>query len=111
MSLTKIEWTDRTWNPVTGCSKVSTGCAHCYAETMANRLKAMGVGKYVNGFTSTIHEDALEEPIKWKQPHIVFVCSMADLFHEAVPFSFINKVMETIRQTDHYINKTFREID
>jgi len=102
MSLTKIEWTDRTWNPVTGCSKVSTGCAHCYAETMANRLKAMGVGKYANGFTPTIHEDALDEPIKWKQPHTVFVCSMADLFHEAVPFSFIDKVMDTIRQTEQH---------
>jgi len=102
MSLTKIEWTDRTWNPVTGCSKVSMGCAHCYAETMANRLKAMGVGKYANGFTPTIHEDALVEPIKWKQSHTVFVCSMADLFHEAVPFSFINKVMDTIRQTQQH---------
>jgi len=102
MRATKIEWTDRTWNPVTGCTKISTGCAHCYAETMAHRLKAMGLDKYANGFTPTMHEDILNEPFKWKQSHIVFVCSMADLFHDAVPFSFIDKVMDTIRQTGHH---------
>ena len=102
MRTTKIEWTDRTWNPVTGCTKLSTGCAHCYAETMANRLQAMGVEKYTKGFIPTLHEDTLGEPIKWKQPHTIFVCSMADLFHEAVPFSFIDKVMETVRQTEHH---------
>lgn len=102
MRTTKIEWTDRTWNPVTGCTKLSTGCAHCYAETMAHRLQAMGVNKYANGFIPTLHEDTLGEPLKWKQPHTIFVCSMADLFHEAVPFSFIDKVMSTIRQTKHH---------
>ena len=102
MKTTKIEWTDRTWNPVTGCTKLSAGCAHCYAESMANRLKAMGVAKYSRGFIPTVHEEALSEPLKWKQPHTVFVCSMADLFHEAVSFDFIDKVMSTIWQTQHH---------
>jgi len=102
MRTTKIEWTDRTWNPVTGCTKLSTGCAHCYAEIMAHRLKAMGVDKYENGFTPTLHEDVLEVPTKWKNSHTVFVCSMADLFHDDVPFDFIDKVMDTIRHTKHH---------
>ena len=102
MRTTKIGWTDRTWNPVTGCTKLSTGCAHCYAETMAHRLKAMGVDKYENGFTPTMHDVVLDEPLKWKKSHTIFVCSMADLFHDAIPFSFINKVMDTIRQTKHH---------
>lgn len=102
MRTTKIEWTDRTWNPITGCTKLSAGCAHCYAETMAHRLKAMGVAKYANGFTPTMHEDALVEPLKWKHPHTIFVCSMADLFHESVSFEFIDRVLETIRQTKHH---------
>jgi protein gp37 len=102
MKISKIEWTDRTWNPVTGCTKISTGCAHCYAENMARRLQAMGVDKYVNGFTPTLHENTLNDPLKWKQPHTIFVCSMADLFHETVPFSFIDKVMNTIQQTKHH---------
>lgn len=102
MRNTKIEWTDRTWNPVTGCTKQSTGCAHCYAETMANRLRAMGVAKYANGFTPTMHEASLCEPIKWKKSHTIFVCSMADLFHDEVPFGFIDSVMNTIRQTPQH---------
>jgi len=102
MKTTKIEWTDKTWNPVTGCTKLSTGCAHCYAEIMANRLHAMGVAKYANKFTPTLHDDVLDEPLKWKNSHTVFVCSMADLFHDAVPFDFIDKVMDTIRQTGHH---------
>ena len=102
MRTTKIEWTDRTWNPVTGCTKLSTGCANCYAEVMANRLCAMGVTKYTNKFIPTIHEDVLTEPLKWKKPHTVFVCSMADLFHDDVSFNFIDKVMETIRQTSYH---------
>ena len=96
MKTTKIEWTDRTWNPITGCTKISTGCVHCYAETMSKRLKAMGVEKYSNGFIPTMHETSLDEPLKWKKPHTVFVCSMADLFHESVPFDFIDRVMDTI---------------
>ena len=102
MRTTKIEWTDKTWNPVTGCTKLSTGCAHCYAETMAHRLQAMGVKKYANGFCLALHEEALGEPFKWKQPHTIFVCSMADLFHEDVPFSFVDKVIETIKRTPHH---------
>lgn len=102
MRTTKIEWTDKTWNPITGCTKISTGCAHCYAETMARRLQAMAVAKYANGFIPTLHEDTLREPLKWKQAHTIFVCSMADLFHESVPFSFVDRVIDTIRQTAHH---------
>ncbi|MCL2420596.1 MAG: phage Gp37/Gp68 family protein [Defluviitaleaceae bacterium] len=102
MSTTKIEWTDKTWNPVTGCTKLSIGCANCYAEIMANRLCAMGVGKYANKFTPTLHEDVLNEPLKWKKSHTVFVCSMADLFHDTVPFSFIDKVINTIKRSPNH---------
>ena len=102
MRTTKIEWTDKTWNPVTGCSKLSSGCINCYAEIMANRLNAMGVEKYSNGFTPTMHYEVLDEPLKWKKPHTIFVCSMADLFHDDVPFNFIDKVMSTIRLTGHH---------
>lgn len=91
-----IEWTEMTWNPVTGCSKVSAGCKLCYAETMAKRLKAMGVYRYRNGFKVTLQPDLLDTPLKWKQPRIVFVNSMSDLFHEAVPFQFIKKVFATM---------------
>lgn len=96
MSLTKIQWTERTWNPVTGCSKVSEGCRHCYAETMAKRLQGMGQQRYANAFSLTIHPDALDEPKQVKKPSMFFVCSMADLFHKDVPFDFVDKVMETI---------------
>ena len=77
MKTTKIEWTDKTWNPITGCTKKSAGSAHCYAEVMARRLKAMGLDKYRNGFELTLHEDDLEEPLQWKKPHNIFVCSMS----------------------------------
>ena len=97
MRTTKIEWTDRTWNPITGCSKYSAGCNHCYAEVMAYRLKSMGVTKYENAFSVTLHEDCLSEPNSWKKSHNIFVCSMSDLFHEKVPFDFIDKVMFTIK--------------
>jgi protein gp37 len=102
MKTTKIEWTDKTWNPVTGCTKTSLGCINCYAETMAHRLCAMGVAKYRNGFLPTIHENTLNEPIMWKKPHTVFVCSMADLFHDSVPFDFVDKVLGVIRQANHH---------
>lgn len=92
MSKTKIEWTDKTWNPVTGCTKISEGCKNCYAETMANRLQKMDSPKYKNGFKVTCHPDTLGEPLKWKKGVKIFVCSMADLFHEDVPFEFIDKV-------------------
>lgn len=99
MSTTKIEWTDATWNPVTGCTKTSAGCQHCYAETMSRRLKAMGTTKYTNGFQVTLHEEALAEPKNWRKPRTVFVCSMSDLFHKDVPFAFVDKVMEVIKET------------
>ena len=102
MSTTKIEWTDATWNPVTGCTKTSEGCAHCYAEVMARRLKSMGTEKYKNGFQVTLHEDALNEPKKWRKPRNIFVCSMSDLFHRDVPFDFVDKVMQVIKDTPQH---------
>lgn len=97
MKTTKIEWTDRTWNPVTGCTKYSAGCLHCYAETMARRLKGMHQPRYVNGFQVTCHPEALNEPLEWKHPSMAFVCSMGDLFHNDVPVGFINNVMGVIQ--------------
>jgi len=102
MRTTKIEWTDKTWNPITGCTKISAGCANCYAEVMSRRLQAMRQEKYTNGFTLTMHEDVLAEPKQWKKPHNIFVCSMSDLFHKDVPFLFIDKVMKTIADTPHH---------
>ncbi|KGN86976.1 phage Gp37/Gp68 family protein [Porphyromonas gulae] len=102
MKTTKIEWTDKTWNPITGCTKFSAGCQHCYAEVMARRLQAMGQKKYTNGFKLTLHEDNLREPLLWKKPHTIFVCSMSDLFHKDVPFEFIDKVMNIIKQTPQH---------
>lgn len=91
-SVSAIEWTDSTWNPVTGCSKISPGCKNCYAERMAKRLKAMGQLNYVNGFELAMHEEVLDQPLRWKKQQNIFVNSMSDLFHEKVPFSFIQKV-------------------
>lgn len=102
MANSKIEWTNKSWNPVTGCSKVSEGCRHCYAEVMARRLKAMGQTKYNNGFEVTTHEECLNEPLKWSKPQMIFVCSMGDLFHDKVSDSFIDKVMETIAATPQH---------
>lgn len=102
MSQSRIEWTDSTWNPVTGCTKASAGCQHCYAETMTRRLKAMGVAKYANGFKVTMHEESLSEPLKWRKPKNIFVCSMSDLFHKDVPFEFVDKVMNIIAQTPQH---------
>ena len=99
---TKIEWTDKTWNPITGCTKRSAGCAHCYAEVMARRLKAMGLEKYRNGFGLALHEEDLEEPLQWKKPHNIFVCSMSDIFHEEVPFEFVDRIMDTIRRSPQH---------
>lgn len=92
----KIEWTEATWNPVTGCTKLSSGCKNCYAELMTKRLKAMGQSKYANGFQVTIHENELQRPLSWKKPHMVFVNSMSDLFHAEVPDEFIVNVVETM---------------
>jgi protein gp37 len=80
MKTTKIEWTDKTRNPITGCTKLSAGCAHCYAESMARRLHTMGQVKYKNNFALILHEDTLDEPLLWRKPHTIFVCSMSDLF-------------------------------
>lgn len=87
-----IEWTESTWNPLTGCTKVSPGCKHCYAERMALRLQAMGQPNYVNGFKLTMHEHMLELPLRWKKPRMIFVGSMSDLFHQDAPSEFIHKV-------------------
>jgi protein gp37 len=96
MTWSKIEWTDASWNPVTGCTKVSSGCLNCYAERMAFRLKAMGNPNYRNAFAPTIHEHMLDRPLTWKDPRFIFVNSMSDLFHEAVPESFIHRVFHVM---------------
>ncbi len=91
-----IEWTDATWNPVTGCTKISPGCKHCYAERLAKRLKAMGQANYRNGFKVTLQPQMLELPLHWKTPKRIFVNSMSDLFHEEVPTSYIKKVFDVM---------------
>lgn len=96
-----IEWTEATWNPVTGCSKVSEGCRHCYAETMAKRLKAMGQSNYAAGFEVTLQPHMLEIPLHWKRPRMIFVNSMSDLFHENVPTEYIKDVF-TIMKKAHW---------
>ena len=97
---TKIEWAQEVWNPVHGCTKVSEACQNCYAEVMAKRLSGMPASKekYKNGFKVTLHPECLDEPFKWKKPRMVFVVSMGDLFHREVPYDFIDKVMEVIRE-------------
>src|SRR5690349_8037343 len=92
----KIEWTEHTWNPVTGCTKISPGCKHCYAETLARRLKAMGARGYENAFKLTLQPTRLRDPIKRRKPTIYFVNSMSDLFHEKVPFEYVDAVFDTI---------------
>jgi protein gp37 len=92
MGKSNIEWTDMTWNPVTGCTQISAGCKNCYAKKMANRFKGMGLKKYRNNFEVTCHPDALDKPLGWTKPQRAFVCSMGDLFHEDVPDDFIQKV-------------------
>lgn len=98
IKLSRIEWTEATWNPVTGCTKVSQGCKHCYAERLAKRLKRMGVPRYANGFQLTLHEDLVDLPRKWKRPLMIFVNSMSDLFHERVPEEFIRRVFRTMNE-------------
>lgn len=93
-----IEWTESTWNPLTGCSKISPGCKNCYAERLAVRLQAMGQPNYVNGFELTMHEHALELPLRWKKPQTIFVNSMSDLFQEHVPIEFIQKVFDVMKR-------------
>ncbi|MBN2181985.1 MAG: phage Gp37/Gp68 family protein [Sedimentisphaerales bacterium] len=98
MKYSKIEWTESTWNPVTGCTKISSGCRNCYAERMALRLKAMGQPNYRNGFKVTCHPHTLDIPLKWKKPQMVFVNSMSDLFHKDVPDDFILDIFSTMQQ-------------
>ncbi len=101
-AISSIEWTDITWNPVTGCTKLSAGCKNCYAERMAKRLKAMRSVRYANGFEVTLHEDALDEPFGWRKPRTVFVNSMSDLFHPDIPFEFIERVFATMIATPQH---------
>jgi protein gp37 len=94
-----IEWTESTWNPLTGCTKISPGCKNCYAERMSLRLQAMGQANYANGFNLTLHEQALQLPLGWKKPQMIFVNSMSDLFHQDVPIEFVQRVFEVMRQS------------
>ena len=98
----KIEWTETTWNPVTGCTKISYGCKHCYAERMSKRLQAMGMEKYRRGFEVVVHESVLQEPLKWKNPSLVFVNSMSDLFHKAVPTEFVQSVFGVMNEASQH---------
>ncbi|MCK5518841.1 MAG: phage Gp37/Gp68 family protein [Alphaproteobacteria bacterium] len=98
MAQSSIEWTEQTWNPVTGCTKISSGCKFCYAEKFAKRLEAMGVENYRNGFKLTLHPHMLTKPLEWKKPSIIFVNSMSDLFHEDVPEEFIMSVFKTMNE-------------
>lgn len=99
---TSIEWTEHTWNPAVGCSKISPGCAHCYAEVMSRRLQAMRVKGYENGFSLTLLPDRIEEPMRRKRPTVYFVNSMSDLFHEEIPDDYILRVLEVINQTPQH---------
>lgn len=98
MAESKIEWTGSTWNPITGCTKYSDGCQHCYAEKMATRLKNMGLSKYTNAFKLTLHPDNIEDPLNMKKPQTIFVCSMSDIFHKDVPDEFILKLFEVMNK-------------
>lgn len=102
MATTKIEWTESTWNPITGCTKLSAGCKFCYAEVMARRLKAMGQPKYKNGFKLTLHPETLNEPYAWKKPKMIFVNSMSDLFHVDVPIDYIQKIFKVIKENPQH---------
>jgi protein gp37 len=96
--LSSIEWTDATWNPVTGCTKISPGCKHCYAERMAKRLQSMGQPRYRDGFNLTLQPDVIMQPLSWKKPRLVFVNSMSDLFHDDVPLSYLRTVFQVMAQ-------------
>ncbi len=98
MAQSSIEWTESTWNPLTGCTKISPGCKFCYAERMAKRLQGMGQPRYTNGFKLTLHEDVLEVPTSWKKPQLIFVNSMSDMFHRDVPAWFIQKTFDVMRR-------------
>lgn len=102
MKSSKIEWTDSTWNPITGCTKISAGCQNCYAARMAKRLQLMGVDRYKNGFGLTIHEDLFDAPLQWKKPRVIFVNSMSDLFHEDVPENIIYQLFEVMGKASQH---------
>lgn len=102
MAESKIEWTESTWNPVTGCTKISEGCRHCYAERMALRLQAMGVKNYADGFQVRCHENAITLPLSWKKPRVIFVNSMSDLFHDEIPVTFLKKVFDVMNATPQH---------
>ena len=102
MAQSSIEWTEMTWNPTTGCTKISAGCKYCYAEVMTRRLMAMGIDKYKDGFAVRTHEDSLMTPFEWKKPKVVFVNSMSDLFHPDVPVEFIKKVFHVMNNTPQH---------
>jgi len=102
MAKSSIEWTEMTWNPVTGCTKISAGCKNCYAEVMSRRLQAIGSEKYKNAFSLTLHEDTLQLPYTWKKQKLVFVNSMSDLFHEEVPLDFIEKVFKVMNENPQH---------
>ena len=102
MAQSSIEWTEMTWNPTTGCNKISAGCKYCYAEVMTRRLMAMGIDKYKDGFEVRTHEDSLQTPFSWKKPKVVFVNSMSDLFHPEVPVEFIQKVFFVMNETPQH---------
>lgn len=96
--LSPIEWTEATWNPITGCTKVSPGCKHCYAERMARRLRAMGQPNYRNGFALTLQPQLLDAPLRWRRPRTIFVNSMSDLFHDGVPFTYVEAIFDVMRR-------------
>jgi protein gp37 len=100
---TGIEWTDATWNPVTGCTKVSPGCKHCYAERLAVRLQAMGNARYKNAFEVTLQPDLMLLPLRWRRPRRIFVNSMSDLYHEAVPEAYVEQVFDVMRQASWHV--------
>ncbi len=103
MAQSSIEWTEMTWNPTTGCDKISAGCKYCYAEVMSKRLQAMGIEKYKDGFKISIHDDALNIPYTWKSSKVVFVNSMSDLFHNEVPLDFIRKVFKVMNDNPQHV--------
>ena len=100
---TKIEWTEETWNPTTGCTKYSSGCEHCYAASFAKRLKAMGSPRYASGFDVTVHRDLFEKPLEWKKPKMIFVNSMSDLFHDSIPDEDILAIFKTMNKANWHI--------
>jgi len=103
MATTKIEWTESTWNPITGCTKITTGCKFCYAEVMARRLQSMGQDKYLNGFELTLHPETLKEPYSWKKPKMIFVNSMSDLFHKDIPIDYIQKIFRVMKDNPQHV--------